>query len=290
MQRTQVFAKEVTELLKHSPNLAINFNKFIPAYHQHFGRQCRVSSFGLSKLAELFECIPETVDMVDTEEERVVQLSYSKMVVIVGEQVEQVVRQTSRGRNAIPLFQLLKDYEKKFGQKLPLARLEATTIKDVVELLYAWVRLDKGGEMVTVVDRGLIRTMARNVRRLLVEQEDGEMGLQDFFNQMGTQFGCHVDQDVLLRDLAYMVEVQEDRVSLTKVQLVGRDLETMMVEGQGMLVVDLEQLYISKLGREIPLDQVGLGSLEELLATLPEVFSVRGRGTRWKLEILATVH
>lgn len=37
------------------------FNKFVPAYHNQFGRQCRVSSYGCFKLIELFEAIPDTV-------------------------------------------------------------------------------------------------------------------------------------------------------------------------------------------------------------------------------------
>ena len=61
--RTRGFAREVVELLRHAPDLAISFNKFIPAYHQHFGRQCRVGSYGFSKLIELFESIPDTVEV-----------------------------------------------------------------------------------------------------------------------------------------------------------------------------------------------------------------------------------
>ena len=90
--RTRAFAKEVVELLRHAPDLAISFNKFIPAYHQHFGRQCRVGSYGMSKLIELFEAIPDTVEVRDDGEERRVQLVRDKMIWVVGEQVEQVVK------------------------------------------------------------------------------------------------------------------------------------------------------------------------------------------------------
>ena len=75
------------ELLRHAPGLAISFNKFIPAYHQHFGRQCRVSNFGMTKLIELFEAIPDTVEVCDMGEERMVQLTRDKMIWVIGEQV-----------------------------------------------------------------------------------------------------------------------------------------------------------------------------------------------------------
>lgn len=37
------------------------FNKFVPAYHHHFGYQCKVSDYGFTKLIELFEAIPDVV-------------------------------------------------------------------------------------------------------------------------------------------------------------------------------------------------------------------------------------
>ena len=60
--RTRSFAKEVTELLKTTPNLTISFSKFIPLYHHFFRRQCRVSDYGFVKLIQLFQAIsPSTV-------------------------------------------------------------------------------------------------------------------------------------------------------------------------------------------------------------------------------------
>ena len=58
IERTKQFAVEVIDLLKHSPQCRMPFNKFIPAYHHHFGKQCRVSDYGFTKLLELFESIP----------------------------------------------------------------------------------------------------------------------------------------------------------------------------------------------------------------------------------------
>lgn len=63
IERTRLFATEVVELLRHSPQCKMQFNRFIPAYHHHFGRQCRVADFGFSKLIELFEAIPDIVQV-----------------------------------------------------------------------------------------------------------------------------------------------------------------------------------------------------------------------------------
>lgn len=40
------------------------FNKFIPSYHHHFGYQCKVSDYGFTKLIELFEAIPDVVEVI----------------------------------------------------------------------------------------------------------------------------------------------------------------------------------------------------------------------------------
>lgn len=61
IERTKQFAYEVIDLLKNSPQCTMIFNKFIPNYHHHFGRQCRVADYGFTKLLELFEAIPDVV-------------------------------------------------------------------------------------------------------------------------------------------------------------------------------------------------------------------------------------
>lgn len=60
---TKQFALEVVDLLKHNPRCRMPFNKFIPAYHHHFGHQCRVADYGFSKLIELFEALPHVVEV-----------------------------------------------------------------------------------------------------------------------------------------------------------------------------------------------------------------------------------
>lgn len=41
----------------------MKFNKFIPAYHNHFGKQCRVADYGYTKLIELFEALSSIVQV-----------------------------------------------------------------------------------------------------------------------------------------------------------------------------------------------------------------------------------
>lgn len=59
VERTKQFGKEVVDLLRHQPHCRMPFSKFIPTYHHHFGRQCKLSYYGFTKLMELFEAIPD---------------------------------------------------------------------------------------------------------------------------------------------------------------------------------------------------------------------------------------
>jgi len=62
-QKLSQFSREVVDLLKRMPGCQMPFSKFIPSYHHHFGRQCRVADYGYSKLLELFEAIPHILQV-----------------------------------------------------------------------------------------------------------------------------------------------------------------------------------------------------------------------------------
>ena len=51
------------DLLKVAPNCRLPLSKFIPSYHHHFGRQCRVADYGYTKLMDLFEALPHVVQV-----------------------------------------------------------------------------------------------------------------------------------------------------------------------------------------------------------------------------------
>jgi len=63
IERTKQFAVDVVDLLKHSPQYRLPFSRFIPGYHHHFGRQCRVADYGFTKLIELIEAVPHVVQV-----------------------------------------------------------------------------------------------------------------------------------------------------------------------------------------------------------------------------------
>ncbi|XP_075686265.1 meiosis regulator and mRNA stability factor 1 isoform X2 [Rhinoderma darwinii] len=73
IERTKQFSKEVVDLLRHQPHFRMPFNKFIPSYHHHFGRQCKLTYYGFTKLIDLFEAIPDVLQIIDTDSGKQIQ-------------------------------------------------------------------------------------------------------------------------------------------------------------------------------------------------------------------------
>ena len=62
-QQMALLSREIGDLLRQSRTCSIPASKFIPSYHHHFGRQCRVADYGYTKLAELFEALPHVLQV-----------------------------------------------------------------------------------------------------------------------------------------------------------------------------------------------------------------------------------
>lgn len=58
-----LLSREMVDLLKTCTHCTMSFNRFIPAYHHHFGRQCRVADYGFTKLIDLLEALPNIVQV-----------------------------------------------------------------------------------------------------------------------------------------------------------------------------------------------------------------------------------
>jgi meiosis arrest female protein 1 len=62
-ESADTISKEVIELIRMCPKSTMQFSKFIPTYHNHFGKQCRVADYGCTKLIEMFEAMSSIVQV-----------------------------------------------------------------------------------------------------------------------------------------------------------------------------------------------------------------------------------
>ena len=220
MRRVNVFAKEVRELLCHC-DLSISFPKFIPAYHQYFGRQCKVSNYGVAKLTELFECIPHTVQVVEINGERKVQLSHSILVEVIGEQVGKVVKEAG-GDRGLPLHLLASEFETRVGKKLPLAALQVADEKDLLALLTAYVRLEIASdeEVISLLDGRDTKALNTKVSQITLKEGVCEMEWDQFREQGLDRSGINKSGDSLMKDTGYPQMVKDGIVGPTPVRTV----------------------------------------------------------------------
>ncbi|KAL8215419.1 UNVERIFIED_CONTAM: Meiosis regulator and mRNA stability factor 1, partial [Gekko kuhli] len=74
------FSREVIDLLKNQPSCIMPISKFIPMYHHHFAKQCRVSDYGYSKLMELLEAVPHVLQILGIGTKRLLTLTHRAQV------------------------------------------------------------------------------------------------------------------------------------------------------------------------------------------------------------------
>lgn len=137
-QQTDVarqFALEVTELLCYTPNLRMEFSRFVPAYHAHYGRQLRVAQYGCVKLMELFHMIPNTVTLdSDPTGERVVRLSPAVAQSVMAQRLKALV--------PVALATLPSAYAAQFGAP---PRPDTLDVSSLEALVYAAGGVVDGG-------------------------------------------------------------------------------------------------------------------------------------------------
>ena len=110
--RTKRFGREVADLLRDCDRFSLPFTSFVPSYHHHFGRQCRLrsvyhyffhldslvrtiirpvrtvlinrkSNYGFTKLQDLFEAIPDVVQIEDDQPEKRLALTIKERMAIL---------------------------------------------------------------------------------------------------------------------------------------------------------------------------------------------------------------
>jgi hypothetical protein len=86
---------DIIDMLKHKSRFSIQFNKFIPNFHHHFGRQCKLSNYGFTKLIELLEAMPDTVHVISKDGLQFVQLKENIMLDLICSNIVKYLEENS---------------------------------------------------------------------------------------------------------------------------------------------------------------------------------------------------
>ncbi|XP_019616730.1 PREDICTED: meiosis arrest female protein 1 homolog [Branchiostoma belcheri] len=296
VERTKRFAREVVELLRRQPHCRMPFNKFIPAYHHHFSRQCRLSDYGFSKLIDLFEAVPQVVQVLEGGEERNLVLAEGERIKVLSYQLVKLLRAQKDQR--LQLGMLIPTYARMYGYTLRLQDYDASSIRQLLEKVTHVVRVEAGvrGAQVVLIDRRHLKHLSQLVLALLMDTADGTVPLKDF-PQVFVQryrypcdpreygYQCLADLLKAMHQTAQLKnEGSEDcecEVVLTPLYHFARDIRVMLLARHcSVPLATFSNAFQEHFRRPCRPQQFGFYNIPALLAAIPQVVNVKGRGNR----------
>uniref|UniRef100_A0A1B6J5V4 HTH OST-type domain-containing protein n=1 Tax=Homalodisca liturata TaxID=320908 RepID=A0A1B6J5V4_9HEMI len=288
-ERTRHFAVQVVELLCKTPHFTLDFTKFIPTYHQHFKKQCKVADYGFTKLVELFEAISYVVKVEgEGENGRQLTLTLSERLKLLSQQIADLV--VPRFPPGLSLHNLNSAYLWQFSTALRPADFECSTLSELINKLPT-VKVVTSGGCVMVIPAScswgkiqLLRTL-----RILWERSSGRMNITEFEQLYLRYYQNPPSRFSLFTELKSVVKVTEDsNIQLTSLQLFARDVYRLLYSYDGRLALPMLDPAMKRvLDTTVTPGQYGCQTVEELLKAVDHVVHITGRGNK-RLLVLNT--
>ncbi|CAB3364342.1 Hypothetical predicted protein [Cloeon dipterum] len=260
-ERTRHFAKEVVSLLRNAPRCAIPFNKFIPAYHHHFGRQCRLSDYGVTKLTDLLIAVSDVVEINDLPNgDRHIILSLHERQSVLADQLR---RMLLRHGGRMPIDQINASYQHEHGVALDPEKYGATNIFDLVNNISSWLQVisTAQGPCVQIVKQ------AQNIKTRVLIILVKNLGVVTKIDDLRARYFDIYDQSLSMSDLTTMdkmLSLENGKVTLTPVYTCAAQIFAVII----------------KWGKPLNTTQYGHPSVTSLLNSLPEMFTITGKANK----------
>ncbi|NXP73935.1 MARF1 factor, partial [Ramphastos sulfuratus] len=294
IERTKQFSKEVVDLLRHQPHFRMPFNKFIPSYHHHFGRQCKLAYYGFTKLLELFEAIPDVLLLLECGEEKILTLTEVEQVKAVAAQFVKLLR--SQKDNCLLMSDLLPEYSKTFGYALRLHDYDVSSVPALMQKLCHVVRVvdTESGKQIQLINRKSLRTLTAQLLVLLMSWDEASfLSVEQLKQRYETVHGTSLNPceygfmtlTELLKSLPYLVEVftngaAEEYVKLTNLYVFAKNVRSLLhtYHYQQIFLHEFLVAYSKHTGEVLQPKSYGCNNLEELLGAIPQVVWIKGHG------------
>ncbi|XP_075894127.1 meiosis regulator and mRNA stability factor 1 isoform X2 [Nelusetta ayraudi] len=312
MERTKQFGKEVVDLLRHQPHCRMSFNKFIPTYHHHFGRQCKLSYYGFNKLMDLFEAIPEVLMVLECGEEKVLVLTEVERIKALAAQLVKLLR--AQRSSSLPVSQLLSEYNKTFGYGLRLQDYDASTLPALLAKLCHVVKVVDGSEgwEVQLINRKSLRSLTSQMLDVLMSQEGrqeaGSVRVDELSERYLQLHGAPLNPceygflslSELLKSMPYLVELYheqgderdddeasngsggDERIRLTQLYQFARNVRALLhtYHYNQIFLTDFQAAYNKFTVCSLDSRSYGYMTTDELLSAIPQVVWIKGHGRK----------
>ncbi|KAJ8976619.1 hypothetical protein NQ317_017449 [Molorchus minor] len=256
IMRTKQYAAEVIDLLRHSPYYTMLFNKFVPAYHHHFGHQCKVSDYGFTKLIELFEAIPDVISELP-DGERTVSLTLQQSLKILGSQVVQMIKNSKQ--SSIALDDVPRTYLREYGYPLKPLLYDCETVEEVIN--------SNAGTLLVAIDMDTIpNTLKLRSWAILLDPPHCK-DLATFRYEYQTRYNSNFSIETLQESgnvITISTTNNTDFVSLTVLYILAAQLYHIVYNHNGSILYNnIEKLYYETYGKPLKLSSYHMYSVDE---------------------------
>ncbi|XP_077172134.1 meiosis regulator and mRNA stability factor 1 isoform X2 [Paroedura picta] len=293
IERTKQFSKEVVDLLRHQSYFRMPFDKFIPSYHHHFGRQCKLAYYGFTKLLELFEAIPEVLQILACGEEKVLTLTEVEQVKALAAQFVKLLR--AQKDKCLTMADTLTEYAKTFGYPLRLQDYNVGSVPALMQKLSHVVKVVDvdSVKQIQLINRKSLRTLTAQLLVLLMTLDDAScVSVEQLKKQYETsqntilnpcEYGFMTFTELLM-SMPYFVEVftndEAEYVKLKDLYVFAKKVRCLLhtYHYQQIFLHEFSTAYIKYTGEMLHPKAYGYNSVEELLGAIPSVVWIKGHG------------
>ncbi|XP_044289243.1 meiosis regulator and mRNA stability factor 1 isoform X4 [Varanus komodoensis] len=293
IERTKQFSKEVIDLLRHQPYFRMSFNKFIPSYHHHFGRQCKLAYYGFTKLLELFEAIPEVLQVLECGEEKILALTDVEQVKALAAQFVKLLR--SQKDKSLMMADVLTEYAKTFGYPLRLQDYDVGSVPALLQKLCHVIKVvdTESGKQLQLINKKSLRALTAQLLVLLMTlDETTSISVEELKNHYETTHGTALNPceygfitfTDLLISVPYFIEVftdgEAEYVKLTSLYVFAKKVRSLLhtYHYQQIFLHEFSTAYSKYTGEVLQPKAYGYNNLEELLGAIPPVVWIKGHG------------
>ncbi|XP_034286121.1 meiosis regulator and mRNA stability factor 1 isoform X4 [Pantherophis guttatus] len=293
IERTKQFCKEVIDLLRHQPYFRMPFNKFIPSYHHHFGRQCKLAHYGFTKLLELFEAIPDILQVLECGEEKILTLTETEQVKALAAQFVKLLR--SQKDKCLLMADVLAEYAKTFGYPLRLQDYDVGSVPALMQKLCHVIKVadTESGKQLQLINKKSLRTLTSHLLVLLMTLDEStvvsvkelkrryEVVQGTVLNPCEYGFMTFIE---LLMSVPYFIEVfidgDAEYVKLTDLYIFAKKVRLLLhtYHYQQIFLHEFPTAYSKYTGEALHPNTYGYNNLEELLGAIPSVVWIKGHG------------
>ncbi|XP_074649395.1 meiosis regulator and mRNA stability factor 1-like isoform X2 [Tubulanus polymorphus] len=282
-EKTKIFCQECVDLLRHSPQCRMPFNKFIPSYHHHFGRQCKVSEYGYTKLLDLFENIPDVIQIVDDGDEKVLCLTEPELIKVLADQVMSLLN--SFPMKSLPAREFLTAFMRFHGHSLQLQDFSVHNVLALMKKISHIVKVEdnNGQTVISLLDRSNVQNLVHKLLIILLDDPTGSITISALKYQFFKLYSEPCDIDLVRREMTTVVNVNGDdesgTIKLNCLLEFSRDLRSLLRQHNGKMPLQhFENAYANHFGVDLKPDAYGLPSVTALLMAVPLAASIKGRG------------